>query len=109
MSIYMTVSLLPLQIIYHSTHLCCLYPYFLKVTVLMLSALESVLTWQIEKIIKYLAPENKSAPRPSRAWLLTLQHERFSICEKNSGLVTVEGYIRNLGTNNVIDLLQNFR
>ena len=47
---YMTVSLLPLQIIYHSTHPCCLYPYFLKVTVLMLSALESVLTWQIEKI-----------------------------------------------------------
>lgn len=50
MSIYMNVSLLPLQIIYHSTHPCCLYPYFLKVTVLMLSALESVLTWQIEKI-----------------------------------------------------------
>ena len=54
MSIYMTVSLLPLQIIYHSTHLCCLYPYFLKVTVLMLSALESVLTWQIEKITIFL-------------------------------------------------------
>ena len=50
MSIYMNVSLLPLQIIYHSTHPCCLYPYFLKVTVLMLSVLESVLTWQIEKI-----------------------------------------------------------